>query len=342
VKKSHRILFEGKKILITGGSGSLGSALTKKLLEFDVDTIRVLSRNESKQVEMQSKFSDSRLRFLIGDIRDQKRIERALEDVDIVFHAAALKHVPLIEYNPNEAIFTNVIGTQNLVMECAKQNVEKVIGIGTDKAVSPLNTYGATKLLMEKIIITAARQFSYSRHNTKFSVVRYGNVAGSSGSVIPLFVNQIRSKQKITITDPQMTRFNITMNQAVDFILSSADMSVGTEVFIPKIKAYNIMDLKEALTELLGATEHEFISSRPGEKMHEMLLNRYEIPYTKDIGDRYVLLDPQTFVKDSLVASNIIEKYKNVKQATFQNEYSSDDVDLMTKDELKNMLSELI
>ena len=335
-------MFEGKKILITGGSGSLGNALAKKLLEFDVDTVRIFSRNESKQVEMQSKFDDSRLRFLIGDIRDAERLGRALEDADIVFHAAALKHVPLIEYNPSEAILTNVIGTQNLVMECAKQNVEKVIGIGTDKAVSPLNTYGATKLLMEKIIITAARQFSYARHNTKFSVVRYGNVAASSGSVIPIFIKQIRSNGKITITDPQMTRFNITMNQAVNFILSSAEMSVGAEVFIPKIKAYNIMDLKDALVEVIGPAEHEIINLRPGEKMHEMLLNRYEIQYTKDLGDRFVLLDPQTFAKDELVSSDVVQKYKDIKPASLQNEYSSDDVDLMTKEELKSMLREII
>ena len=147
-----------------------------------------------------------------------------------MFHTAALKHVPLIEYNPNEAILTNIIGTKNVVMECAKQNIEKVIGIGTDKAVSPLNTYGATKLLMEKIITTAARQFSYKHHNTKFAAIRYGNVAGSSGSVIPKFAEQVRSKRKITITDPKMTRFNITMDQAVDFILSNIS-SIASCIF---------------------------------------------------------------------------------------------------------------
>ena len=335
-------MFDGKKILITGGSGSLGNALTEKLLESNVDTIRIFSRNESKQVEMQSKFNDSRMRFLIGDIRDADRVGRAVEDVDIVFHAAALKHVPLIEYNPNEAILTNIIGTQNVVMESLKHNVDKVIGVGTDKAVSPLNTYGATKLLMEKIIITAVRQFSNTKYNTKFSIARYGNVAGSSGSVIPLFINQIRSKEKITITDPQMTRFNITMEEAVNFVISSANMTVGGEVFVPKIKAYNIMDLKEAIEELINKAEHKIINLRPGEKMHEMLLNKYEIPYTKDLGDRFVLLDPQTFAKDELVAKETIKKYKDVKLTNLQNEYSSDEVELMTKDELKLMLQDII
>ena len=332
-------MFEGKTILITGGSGSLGQSLTRKLLEFDVDTIRIFSRNESKQVEMGTKFDDPRLRYLIGDIRDRDRLSRAIEDVDIVFHTAALKHVPLIEYNPTEAIMTNVIGTQNLVLECAKHHVEKVVGIGTDKAVSPLNTYGATKLLMEKLIITTARQFSYKKYDTKFFVVRYGNVAASSGSVIPIFINKIRSKKKVTITDPKMTRFNIRMNEAIDFILSSTEIAVGTEVFIPKLKAYNIMDLKNALAELLGDTGHEIINARPGEKLHELLLNKYEIHYTKDLNDRYVLLDPQVFEKESLVRPEVIEKYTNMKKARFEKEYSSEYVELMTNEDLKSLLS---
>ena len=335
-------MFEGKKILITGGSGSLGTALTEKLLKFDVDTIRIFSRNENKQVEMKKKFDDSRLRFLIGDVRDSERLSRAVDDIDIVFHTAALKHVPLIEYNPSEAIMTNVIGTQNLVMECAKHHVEKVVGIGTDKAVSPLNTYGATKLLMEKIILTTARQFSYEKYDTRFCVVRYGNVAASSGSVIPLFINQIKSKKKITITDTKMTRFNITMDQAIDFIFSCTDMALGTEVFVPKLKAYNLMDLKDALVELLGETGYEIINSRPGEKMHELLLNKYEIKYTKDLGDRYVFLDPYFFVSDSVVRPEIIERYKNEKNAEFEEEYSSNNTSRMSKEELKSMLKNYI
>ena len=212
-------MLEGKKILITGGTGSLGQALTKRLLEFDVDTIRILSRNESKQVQMSSEFSDTRLRFLIGDIRDKERLIKSMEDIDIVFHAAALKHVPIIEYNPFEAIKTNVVGSQNVIDASLIQDVEKVICIGTDKAVSPLNTYGATKLLMEKLFVTANNYLNPEKHRTKFFAVRYGNVLGSSGSVIPLFIKQIKSKKKISITDPNMTRFSITMNEALDFIL---------------------------------------------------------------------------------------------------------------------------
>ena len=209
-------MFEGKEILITGGTGSLGHALTKKLLELGATKIRIFSRNELKQIEMESKFNDKRLRFLLGDVRDYNRLILAMEDVDIVYHAAALKHVPKIEYNSFEAIKTNVYGTQNVIDACRHNKVEKAICVGTDKAVSPLNTYGATKLLMEKLFITAIHYSNPKKHLTKFFAVRYGNVFGSSGSVIPKFIQQVKSDKKITITDPKMTRFNISMNDALE------------------------------------------------------------------------------------------------------------------------------
>ncbi len=187
-------MFEGKNILITGGTGSLGQALTKRLLKLDVETIRIFSRNENKQISMESEFNDERLRFLIGDIRDLPRLNRAMEDIDIVFHVAALKHVPVIEYNPFEAIKTNVIGSQNVIDACVNQNVELSVCIGTDKSVSPLNTYGATKLLMEKLFVTAK---NYTKVRTKFIALRYGNVLASSGSVIPKFISQIKEGKKL-------------------------------------------------------------------------------------------------------------------------------------------------
>ena len=193
-------MFEGKTILITGGTGSLGQALTKKLLTLDADTIRIFSRNESKQIEMESKFDDNRLRFFVGDVRDTDRLYSALEDVDIVFHAAALKHVPKIEYNPFESIKTNVIGSQNIIDNSLRQDVEKVICVGTDKAVSPLNTYGATKLLMEKLFVSANNYVNPEKHKTKFVAVRYGNVLGSSGSVIPKFISLIKQKKSLTLS----------------------------------------------------------------------------------------------------------------------------------------------
>ena len=188
-------MFKGKKILITGGTGSLGHALTKRLLNTDATTIRILSRNENNQIKMESNFKDDRLRFLLGDVRDSDRLSRAMEAVDIVFHTAALKHVPKIEYNPFEGIKTNVIGSQNVIDACVQQNVEKVVAISTDKATSPLNVYGATKTLMEKLFVAANTFSTPEKHRTKFITVRYGNVLGSSGSVVPIFIDQIKNKK---------------------------------------------------------------------------------------------------------------------------------------------------
>ena len=331
-------MFDGKTILITGGTGSLGRALTKKLLEYDIQSLRIFSRNESKHAEMQTEFDDPRLRFLIGDVRDQTRLGRAVEDVDIVFHAAALKHVPLIEYNPYESVMTNVIGSQNVITECIKNHVDKVIGIGTDKSVSPLNTYGATKLLMEKLFIGSIRQFNANKYKTKTICLRYGNVVASSGSVIPLFINQIKNKQKITITDPNMTRFSLTMDEAIKFILSSAEKSVGTEVFVPKMRAYNIMDLKDTLIELFGDAQHEIIQSRPGEKLHELLLSKYELPTTRDLNDRYAILYPQLSDLPENLQNEIKANYKEFSPAELSGEYSSDNVKLLSKTELKEIL----
>ena len=224
-------MFAGKKILITGGTGSLGTALTKKLLETNVDTIRIFSRDELKQVQMRSSINDDRLRFLIGDVRDKNRLSRALKDIDIVIHAAALKQVPVIEYNPFESVKTNVYGSQNLIESCLDNGVEKALAVGTDKAVAPFNTYGATKLLMERLFISA--NFYKGNDKINFQCVRYGNVLGSRGSLVPTLVNQIKSGKNITITDPNMTRFNITMNDALELIFRSLRDGTGGEVFIP-------------------------------------------------------------------------------------------------------------
>ena len=319
-------MFENKKILITGGTGSLGQSLTKRLLENKVDTIRILSRNEEKQNTMKEKFVDDRLRFFIGDIRDKERLRRALEDIDIVFHTAALKHVPVIEYNPFEAIKTNVIGSQNVIDTCLEENVEKVICVGTDKAVSPLNTYGATKLLMEKLFVSADNYLNKQRHQTKFIALRYGNVLGSSGSVVPLFIKQIKNKQKISITDKKMTRFSITMDEALDFILESAEQGKGSEIFIPKLKAYLITDLRDALFEIYGKTNEEITGIRPGEKLHEILINFDEGRNTFDIGNKYVI------VKDKMK-----NEYDN--NVIFEKQYSSDNVEKLSKDELVKIIS---
>ena len=330
-------MFDDKKILITGGTGSLGQALTQRLLEKNVKTIRILSRNESKQIEMESKFNDDRLRFFLGDIRDKERLVRATEDIDYVFHAAALKHVPKIEYNPFEAIKTNVIGSQNVIDACLESNVKKVICIGTDKAVSPLNTYGATKLLMEKLFVTANNYLDPKKHATKFIAVRYGNVLGSSGSVVPKFIEQIKNKKKITITDNQMTRFSITMNEALDFILKATEYGQGSEIFIPKIRAYTIFDIKKTLTEIFGDYGEEIVGVRPGEKMHETLINNEEIRYSWEYKDVYIITNPLYPMFHPTVINNT---YQGIKKLDMFERYSSDLVEKIPKDELKQILKE--
>jgi len=325
-------VFEGKKILITGGTGSLGNALTSRLLNYDVDTIRIFSRNENKQITMESKFNDDRLRFLLGDVRDYPRLVRAMEDIDIVFHAAALKHVPVIEYNPFEAIKTNVIGSQNVIDACLKENVEKAVGIGTDKAVSPLNTYGATKLLMEKLFVTASNYLKKERHQTKFFALRYGNVLGSSGSVIPKFIKQIKNKEKITITDPNMTRFSISMDEALDFILNATEIAKGSEIFIPKLRAYTIKDIKDVLFELLQKTDEENIGIREGEKLNEILINSDEIRYTWEYENMYMLLNLSVQKHISL------DEFPNKNRVTNMDDYNSGSVEKIPKDEMKKII----
>ena len=330
-------MFKDKTILITGGTGSLGRALTKKLLEEKPEAIRIFSRNESKQIEMESEFNDSRLRFFMGDVRDSERLFSALEDVDIVFHAAALKHVPKIEYNPFESIKTNVIGSQNVIDNCLRQDVEKVICVGTDKAVSPLNTYGATKLLMEKLFVSANNYVNRVKHRTKFVAVRYGNVLGSSGSVIPKFIEQIMANKPSTITDPKMTRFSITMNEALDFIFNATKMGKGSEVFVPKLRAYNIVDVKNALTELLSDTGEKIIGIRTGEKLHETLINEDEIRYSWELKNMYMIANPQYPL---FIDKNIKEHYQGIKKVEDIQKYSSDTVEKIPTKNLKTIIKD--
>ena len=328
-KSQH--MFENKKILITGGTGSLGTALTTKLLKTDVDTIRIFSRDELKQSQMESRFNDERLRFLIGDIRDKERLEKAVEDVNIVIHTAALKHVPVIEYNPFEAIKTNVQGSQNLVEACLKNDVEFALAVGTDKAVSPFNTYGATKLLMERLFVSA--NYYKGSHKTKFSCVRYGNVLGSRGSIVPKFIEQITSGKKITVTDPNMTRFSIALDQALDLIFRVIKNAVGGDVYIPKLNAFKVGDMKDVLLDLMGCkNEEERIPVRIGEKFHEILINEHEIRNTYENQDNdYVIFENQ-LTKDHS------ETIPNAKKTTLTTEYSSDKVKITSKEELKEII----
>jgi len=324
-------VFDGKKVLITGGTGSLGSALTKKILESNVDTIRIFSRDEWKQTQMESDFTDDRLRFLIGDVRDHDRLSRALEDIDIVIHAAALKQVPVAEYNPFEAVKTNVNGSQNLIDACLENDVQIALAVGTDKAVSPLNTYGATKLLMERLFVSA--NYYKGFHKTKFLCVRYGNVLGSRGSLVPKLTQQIKNGKKITITNPNMTRFNIIMAQALQLIIRTLENGSGGEIFVPKLKAYKVGDMKNAILELMNSSaETEEISIRPGEKLHESLINSDEIRKTFETNDDYIILEKQ----DKIFQSSKQNSYEKTK---LQEQYSSDKVSLLTVKEIKEILT---
>jgi UDP-N-acetylglucosamine 4,6-dehydratase/UDP-glucose 4-epimerase len=334
MKKEISDKLKDKTVLITGGTGSLGQALTKQLLQTDVKTIRILSRNENKQVTMESQFDDKRLRFFIGDIREISRLFKAFEGVDVIFHAAALKHVPVVEYNPFEGIKTNVIGSQNVIDACMHEKIPVATCVGTDKAVSPLNTYGATKLLMEKLFVAANPYWNSEETKTKFIALRYGNVLGSSGSVVPKFIKQIREKQKITITDPNMTRFSLTMNETLDFILESTFLGKSSEVFVPKLRAYSIMDLKDALVELVGEAQEEVISIRPGEKLHETLINADELRYTWEFDNKYIIFSPFREINE------IKAGYPGIKKLEMSDSYSSNLVEKISKNELKTIIEE--
>ena len=309
-------MFEGKKILITGGTGSLGQSLTKRLLKDGVDTIRILSRNESKQIEMENTFDDSRLRFFLGDVRDENRLVKATEDIDIVFHTAALKHVTKIEYNPFEGIKTNVIGSQNIINACTINNVEKVICVSTDKAVSPLNTYGATKLLAEKLFVTANNYIDPDKHRTKF-------------------IQQLQNKKEITVTDLHMTRFSITMNDALNFILQATELGQGSEIFVPKLKAYSLLDVKTALNDIFGDYGTNIIGIQPGEKLHEILISKEEMRYTWDFKNMYILTNP---LYSTFHPNLINDMYDGIKETANMNAYSSDTVEKIPSSELKGII----
>ena len=324
-------MFKDKIILITGGSGFLGQALTKRLLTLNPKAIRIFSRDESKQELMEEHFQDKRLRFFIGDIRDKERLKRAMKDVDIVIHTAALKRVPIAEYNPFEFIKTNIEGSQNVIDVCMDEKVKICLGISTDKSVSPNNLYGATKLSMEKLFVSA-NYFNSSR-DTIFTCVRYGNVLGSNGSVVPKFIQQIENNKTITVTDDSMTRFNITIDESLDLIFSALKLAKGSEIFIPKLKAYRLKDLVESLRQVSSKSfKVKKISIRMGEKIDELLLNKYEAPFSIDSKGLYILLPPnyETFEK-------VRKLYSNSKLLKFDT-YSSSQSTLLTIPELKNLL----
>lgn len=286
-------MLNNKSILITGGTGSLGKELTRTILEKwpDVKRLVIFSRDEQKQFQMDQEFPVSKykaIRYFIGDVRDYDRLKRAFTGIDYVIHAAAMKHVHIAEYNPDECIKTNIGGADNVIKACLETNVSKVVALSTDKACAPINLYGATKLTSDKLFI-AANNFKGSR-DLKFSVVRYGNVMGSNGSVIPFFLNK-KKEGVLPITDPNMTRFNISLKGGVDMVLHALDTAWGGELFVPKIPSYKIMDVAKAVG---PNCEHKISGIRPGEKIHEEMITSSDSFTTYDLGKYYVILPQVT------------------------------------------------
>ncbi|WP_425448036.1 UDP-N-acetylglucosamine 4,6-dehydratase family protein [Dethiothermospora halolimnae] len=327
--------FKNKKILIIGGTGTIGSSLVKSLLYYDVDVIRILSRDEYKQYNMMQNIDKENIRFLLGDVRDYKRISRAMEDIDIVFHVAALKHVPSCEYNPFEAVKTNVMGTQNVIEAAIDNGVERVILTSTDKTISPTNTYGATKLLAERLISSA--NYFKGKHKTIFSAVRFGNVMGSRGSVIPLFKNQIIKNRKVTVTDPNMSRFMMTLSQATNLTLEACKRAKGGEIFVLKMPVIRLGDLVDVVIEEVckkhSIDEKEVlikkIGLRPGEKMYEELMTYEESKHAIEFENMFAI-PPMNNSKQVIYGEG-----KKAQNKT----YSSDDEKIIIKDDIKRLIA---
>ncbi|MGH2304864.1 UDP-N-acetylglucosamine 4,6-dehydratase (inverting) [Campylobacter taeniopygiae] len=313
-------MFNGKNILITGGTGSFGKAYTKILLQnYKPNKIIIFSRDELKQFEMAISFNQPCMRYFIGDVRDRERLSYAMNDVDFVIHAAAMKHVPVAEYNPMECIKTNINGAQNVIDACLENNVEKCIALSTDKACNPVNLYGATKLASDKLFV-AANNIAGNK-NTKFSVARYGNVLGSRGSVVPFFKKLIKEGVKeLPITDERMTRFWISLEDGVKFVLNNFEIMHGGEVFVPKIPSMKITDLAHALAPDLKT---KIIGIRPGEKLHETMISSDDSHLTYEF-DQYYVISPSiqfTNVKSDFSINAKGEKGQKVKDGF---SYSSD------------------
>jgi len=332
---------EDKNILLTGASGSIGSQLLRRLLDYDPKTIRALDQDEHGLFQLKNRFEGAdadKLRYLLGNIRDRDRLNMALKDIDVVFHAAALKHVELSEYNPFEAIKTNVQGTQNLIRAAIDHSVDSFIAISTDKASNPTSVMGATKLLSERLVI-AANTYK-GKQDSAFGCVRFGNVLGSNGSVVPILIDQIRSGDPLTVTDPEMTRFMMSPETAVDFVFTAFEQMEGGEVFISKMPGVCIGTLAEAVKEAFASefgqdpaeVETELIGPRPGERKHEKLISADEVSHTVERDDLFMLypqIDVTGYQFDEFEGTN-----------TISSEYTSADADRLTQAEIVSLLQE--
>jgi len=317
------MIFFGKKILITGGTGSFGNSVLLRFIDSDLDEIRILSRDEKKQDDMRLKYNSPKLKFYIGDVRDPQSILNAVRGADFIFHAAALKQVPSCEFHPLEAVKTNVLGTENVLEAAIQCGVQRVVVLSTDKAVYPINAMGISKAMMEKIAIAKSR----NSMQTVINVTRYGNVMASRGSVIPLFIEQIRRGNPITITDPSMTRFMMTLDDAVDLVLYAFEHGQPGEVFVQKAPAATIEVLAKALTALMGKPEHEVrvIGTRHGEKLYEALLSREEMVAAEDLGG-YYRVPPD--LRDLNYGKFVEQGEVKISEATDYNSHNTDRLDI--------------
>lgn len=321
-------MFENKTILLTGGTGSWGQELTRSLLEINPKEIRIFSRNEFTQVELKRKFNHSSLKFIIGDVRDFEAVYEACQNVDYVFHLAALKHVPICEHQPSEALKTNILGTQNVIKASIMQGVEKVIDVSTDKAVDPINFYGMTKAIGEKLIVKA----NDLCEKTRFVCIRGGNVLGTNGSVVPLFKQQIVQGKEITLTDIEMTRFFLTVPEAIELLLKATAVAIGGETFVMKMPACKIIDLIQVLKNVLGGLHLPIkdIGIRPGEKLHEVLISQSESPNSYHYDEQYYVILP------SHPSESLLSHYNHMPKVSFS--YFQSDQNLMTYQEIELLL----
>ena len=323
-------MFKNKILLISGGTGSFGSAVLRRFLESDIQEIRIFSRDELKQDDMRRFYNNDKLKFYIGDVRDKNSIDDAMIGVDYVFHAAALKQVPSCEFYPMQAVKTNVIGTENLLNSAIRAGVKKVIALSTDKAVYPINAMGISKAMMERVIMAKGRNVK----GTTIICTRYGNVMASRGSVIPLFIDQVRSGKPITITDPNMTRFMMSLDQAVDLVLFAFENGQNGDIFVQKAPAATIELLANTMKNILGRPDHEVktIGTRHGEKLYETLLTKEEMVKAVDMGEYYRI---PTDTRD-LNYNKFFEEGEDV--ITEAGEYHSHNTHQLNEDELKSLL----
>ncbi len=327
-------MFSGKTLLITGGTGSFGNAVLRRFLNTDIKEIRVFSRDEKKQEDMRIDLNNSKLKFYIGDVRAYDSIHAALDGVDFIFHAAALKQVPSCEFYPMEAVRTNVLGTENMLNAALACGVKKVITLSTDKAVYPINAMGISKAMMEKLMVAKAR--TTSEQKTIFSGTRYGNVMASRGSVIPLFVKQIREGKPLTVTDPNMTRFLMSLDDAVDLVLYAFSNARQGDIFVQKAPASTILDLAIAVKELFKAdNEIKIIGTRHGEKLYETLLTREELAKADDMGDYYRILPDDRDLNYGKYFTEGEEKISHIE------DYNSHNTQRLTIAEIINKLLKL-